>query len=83
MKRNRIILNAGDVKNSSKISFAANSEKIKKNEIDSTFIKKQFKNYDENLIPLLWQYAKFSGFKTMQTTYFIQPDFVSLKVAEP
>ena len=83
LERNRIILNASDCRNNSKISFATNSEKNKKNEIDSTFIKKQFKNYDENLIPLLWQYAKFSGFKTMQTTYFIQPDFGSLKVAEP
>ena len=83
LERNRIILNAGDVKNGSKISFAANSEKNKKNETDSTFIKVQFKNYDENLIPRLWQYAKFSGFRTMQQAYFIQPDFGSLKVAEP
>ena len=83
LERNRIILNASDCRNNSKISFATNSEKIKKNETDSTFIKIQFKNYDENLIPRLWQYAKFSGFKTMQTTYFIQPDFGNLKVAEP
>lgn len=87
LERNRIILNASDCRNNSKISFAANSEKIKKNEnkdeIDSTFIKAQFKNYDENLIPRLWQYAKFSGFKTMQQAYVIQPDFGNLKVAEP
>ena len=37
---------------------------------------------EENLIPRLWQYAKFSGSRTMQTTYFIQPDFGNLKVAE-
>lgn len=83
LERNRIILNASDVK----ISFAANSEKNKKtenkDEINSAFIKAQFKNYNENLIPRLWQYAKFSGFRTMQTTYFIQPDFGNLKVAEP
>lgn len=87
LERNRIILNASDGRNDSKISFAANSEKIKKNEneeeIAAAFIKAQFKNYDENLIPRLWQYAKFSGFRTMQTTYFIQPDFGNLKVAEP
>ncbi len=87
LERNRIILNASDCRNGRKISFAAKSEKNKKNEnkdeIDSTFIKSQFKNYDENLIPHLWQYAKFSGFRTMQTTYFIQPSFGSLKVAEP
>lgn len=76
-------MNASDCRNGRKISLAANSEKNKRNETDSTFIKKQFKNYDENLIPRLWQYAKFSGFKTMQTTYFIQPDFGNLKVAEP
>lgn len=86
LERNRIILNESNCRNGSKISFAANSEKIKKNEnkdeIDSTFIKAQFKNYDENLIPHLWQYAKFSGFRTMQQAYFIQPDFGSLKVAD-
>ena len=82
-ERNRIILNASDDRNNSSISFDANSEKIKKTETNSTFIKAQFKNYDENLISRLWQYAKFSGFRTMQTTYFIQPDFGSLKVAEP
>ena len=83
LERNRIILNASDVKNTSRISFATNFAKIKKDETNSTFIKTQFKNYDENLIPRLWQYAKFSGFRTMQTTYFIQPDFGNLKVAEP
>ncbi len=87
LERNRIILNSSDDRNKSKIRFAASSEKIKKNEtkdeINPAFIKAQFKNYDENLIPRLWQYAKFSGFRTMQTTYFIQPEFGSLKVAEP
>ena len=70
-----------------KINLAAKSEKFcqtrKIAETNSTFIKAQFKNYNENLIPRLWQYAKFSGFRTMQTTYFIQPDFGNLKVAEP
>lgn len=87
LERNRIILNAGDCRNDSKISFAENSEKNEKNKMKdenaSAFIKAQFKNYDENLIPHLWQYAKFSGFRTMQTTYLIQPDFGNLKVAEP
>ena len=50
---------------------------------NSSIIKSQFKNYDETVIPRLWQYAKFSGFKTMQHTYFIQSDFGNLKVAEP
>ncbi len=49
---------------------------------ESTFIKEQFKNYDENLIPRLWQYAKFSGFKAMQQGYSLQSDFGNLKVAE-
>ncbi len=49
---------------------------------NSSIIKSQFKNYDENVIPRLWQYAKFSGFKTMQQGYSIQSDFGSLKVAE-
>lgn len=87
LERNRIILNASDDRNNSKINLAAKSEKFcqtrKIAETNSTFIKAQFKNYNENLIPRLWQYAKFSGFRTMQTTYFIQPDFGSLKVAEP
>lgn len=87
LERNRIILNTSDDRNNRKISFAANSEKNKKNEakyeIASSFIKAQFKNYNENLIPRLWQYAKFSGFRTMQTIYFIQPSFGNLKVAEP
>ena len=86
LERNRIILNASNCKNDIKISFSVNSEKIKKtedkDEINSAFIKNQFKNYDENLIPRLWQYAKFSGFRTMQTTYFIQPSLGSLKVAD-
>ena len=70
-----------------KINLAAKSEKFcqtrKIAETNFTFIKAQFKNYNENLIPRLWQYAKFSGFRTMQTTYFIQPNFGNLKVAEP
>lgn len=49
---------------------------------NSTIIKSQFKNYDETVIPRLWQYAKFSGFKTMQQGYSIQGDFGTLKVAE-
>ena len=87
LERNRIILNASDDRNNSKINLAAKSEKFcqtrKIAETNSTFIKAHFKNYNENLIPRLWQYAKFSGFRTMQTTYFIQPDFGNLKVAEP
>ena len=82
LERNRIILNASNCKNDSKISFSVNSEKNKKTEIDSAFIKAQFKNYDENLIPRLWQYAKFSGFRTMQATYFIKPSLGNLKVAD-
>lgn len=87
LKRNRIILNASDDRNNSKINLAAKSEKFcqtrKIAETNSTFIKAHFKNYNENLIPRLWQYAKFSGFRIMQTTYFSQPDFGNLKVAEP
>lgn len=50
---------------------------------DADFIKRQFKNYEEKLIPNLWQYAKYAGFRTMQATYYIPPDYGSLKVAEP
>lgn len=50
---------------------------------DSFFIQSQFKNYDETLIPRLWKYAKFSGFKAMPQTYSIQNNFGTLNVAEP
>lgn len=66
-ERNRIIMNEASVTPSLP---------------NSSIIKSQFKNYDETVIPRLWQYAKFSGFKTMQHTYFIQSDFGNLKVAE-
>lgn len=71
--RNRIIL----------LSSQEEAAKLNISADDTDFIKGQFKNYEQNLIPRLWQYAKYAGLRTMQTTYYIPPDFGSLKVAEP
>ena len=51
-----------------------------------SFVKQQFSNYKQDLIPNLWQYAFYSGFKLLNHNqhiqYHIDPHFGELKVAD-
>lgn len=64
-----------------------NIKKIKK--ADNNFINQEFSNYSNTLLPNLWKYAKYAGFKIMNETknhskiYKTNPNENILKVAEP
>ncbi len=79
IKKSNILPPKNDIQKIQKRNFLIlNSKEF----TDSDFIKSQFKNYHESLIPDLYDYAKCSGFKTMSTNYHIQEDFGIIKVAD-
>ena len=53
--------------------------------VSQDFITQQFKNYKKDLIPNLWQYASYSGFKAIDeqtSNYKIDPTFGNMYVAD-
>ena len=68
------------------ISIIHNRNNLLLNNLSTdSFVKQQFSNYKQDLIPNLWQYAFYSGFKTIEqnsTTYKIDKTFGQLYIAD-